>query len=161
MTCSEVSQTAPLPSLRSLRERVIQTVAFEAGGLLIAAPLYGWVFGRSGFDSFLLLMAVSAVLLLWLPIHNTAFDLCERRMTGRLASDRPQKLRIAHAISVEFTSTLVTWPVIVFLGGHGVWVALAIDLGLSAFYVLYGYLFHLGFDRLRPVQMRAAKGGRS
>lgn len=158
MTCSEVSRTSALPPLRSLRERVIQTAAFEIGGLLIAAPLYGLVFGRNSFDSLVLLMAVSAALLLWLPIHNTGFDICERRMTGRSASDRPHKLRIAHAISVEFTSTLVTWPVIVFVGGHGVWVALAIDLGLSAIYVLYGYLFHLIFDWLRPVQVQTGKG---
>ena len=96
-----------------------------------------------------------------MPIHNTAFDLCELSMTGRPASDRSHRLRIVHATTVEFTSSLVTWPVIVFVGGHGVSVALAIDLGLSAFYVLYGYLFHLVFDRLRPVKVRAAKGCRS
>ncbi|WP_404818277.1 chlorhexidine efflux transporter [Roseobacter sinensis] len=155
MTPSRLSEARTLPPLRSVRERVIQTVAFEAGGLLIAVPLYGLVFERSSFDSFILVAAVSTVLLLWLPIHNTAFDLCELRLTGRAASDRPHRLRFAHAICAELTSTLVTWPVIVFVGGHGVWVALAIDVGLSTFYVLYGYLFHLVFDRLRPVPVRA------
>jgi len=34
--------------------------------------------------------------------------------------------------------------------------ALAAEIGLTLVYALYGYLFHLGFDHLRPVE---AAGG--
>lgn len=46
----------------------------------------------------------------------------------------------------------VTLPVLVVLGGHGLAKALMLNLGLTALYAVYAYGFHLGYDRLRPVQ---------
>ena len=36
--------------LRSLRERMLQTLLFEAGGLLLVAPLLMWVSGAQALD---------------------------------------------------------------------------------------------------------------
>jgi hypothetical protein len=58
---------------------------------------------------------------------------------------------VVHAFSCEITAMVVSLPVIMVIGGHGFWAALAIDFGLSALYIVYGYAFHLGYDRLRPV----------
>lgn len=138
-------------SIRTLRERILQTLAFEVGGIAIAAPVYGFLFGRTAADSFGLIAILSLALLVWVPIHNTIFDLVEWRFARRLASDRPHGLRILQAASLEASSTLVTLPLVMIVGSHGIWEALAIDLGLTAFYVVYGYIFHLVFDRLRPV----------
>jgi Chlorhexidine efflux transporter len=42
------------------------------------------------------------------------------------------------------------------MGGHGFWRALAIDIGLTLFYAVYAYGFHLVYDRLRPVSRAPA-----
>lgn len=138
--------------MRSLRERAIQTACFEAGGLALAAPLYHAVFGESAAGSAGLIAAVALLVALWSPLHNAVFDLAELRLAQRLASDRPHGLRLVHALSHETTSMLVTLPAIMTLGGHGLWEAVAVDLGLSAFYAAYAYVFHLIYDRLRPVR---------
>lgn len=148
-------------ALRSLRERAIQTLAFEAGGLALAAPLYWLVFGGEARESVALVAAVSIAVMTWTPIHNTAFDWLEWRLARRLASDRPTRLRAVHAFTHEATAMVVSLPVIVSLGGHG-WVeAVAVDLGLTLFYAGYAYVFHLAYDRCRPVVFQEAVGGRA
>jgi uncharacterized membrane protein len=137
--------------LRSGRERLLQTLLYEAGGLLIVLPLYAWVTGHSMDESLVLLVAVSIATMTWASLHNIAFDYVEARLTGRVASDRPQLLRLAHAASTEVTSILVTTPIIVLVGGFGWWQALLVDVGLTLFYAAYAYGFHMGFDFLRPV----------
>ncbi|MCB6178418.1 hypothetical protein LHP98_09775 [Rhodobacter sp. Har01] len=138
-------------TLRSPRERFIQTLAYEAGGLLLSVPLYILYSGGGAGQGAEVMLAMSAAVLLWSPIHNTAFDLVDLRLTGRLASDRPHRWRMVHAASHEISTVLVTLPVLMFLGGHGLGEALLIDLGLTLVYAAYAYVFHLGYDWLRPV----------
>jgi uncharacterized membrane protein len=46
---------------------------------------------------------------------------------------------------------VVTTPVIWAMSDLGWWGALLADLGLAVAYSAYAYLFHWGYDRLRPV----------
>lgn len=64
-------------------------------------------------------------------------------------------MRMVHAVSHEGSSTLATLPVIMLVGGHGFWDALAIDLAMTAFYAVYLYAFHVLWDRSRPVRLSA------
>ena len=56
----------------------------------------------------------------------------------------------------EATTVIVTWPLLVALTPLGWIEALATDIGLTLTYALYGYLFHLAFDRLRPIYRDAS-----
>lgn len=137
--------------LRSTRERVIQTLWFEGIGMLLVAPLVALVAGSGLGESFVLVAALSMVVMAWSAVYNTVFDLVERRRTGRVASDRPHGLRTLHAIGHEASAVVVSLPVIVAMTSLGWFEALLADLGLTAVYAGYAYLFHLVFDRLRPV----------
>ncbi len=137
--------------LRSVRERAIQTLAFEAGGLLLVAPLYALVCGAGAGASFTLITVLALVGMGWAALYNTAFDRVEHRLTGRVASDRPERWRVVHAVGHEATAVVVTWPVIVLLTGLSWWAALVADLGLALVYAAYAYGFHRLYDRMRPV----------
>ncbi|MCU0903125.1 MAG: PACE efflux transporter [Tabrizicola sp.] len=139
-------------TLRSTRERVLQTLAYEAGGLALSIPAYILYSGGSAPESALLMLALSGAVLLWTPIHNTVFDLIDYRLSGRLASRRPQRWRVVHAISHEATTLVVTLPILIWLGGLSFWQAVLVDLGLTVLYAVYAYVFHLVYDRLRPMQ---------
>jgi uncharacterized membrane protein len=138
-------------SLRSFRERALQTLLYEAGGIAIAAPLYDLIFGAGAAESVTLMVILAVILLIWIPAFNTLFDAIEWRLTRRPASDRPHPLRVLHAFGMEATSIVVTVPAIMLVGGHGFWEAVAIDIGLSVLYVVYAYLFHILYDYFRPV----------
>lgn len=140
---------------RSGVERLWQTLLFEAGGLVFAVPLYEAVLGRTSGDALTLMVALSVAVLLWTPLHNAAFDGIEYRLTGRAASDRPHALRLLHAVSHEVTPIVVTLPLILWIGKHSLSDALAVNLGLTLFYVAYAYLFYLIYDRLYPMPVPA------
>ncbi len=140
---------------RSGAERLSQTLLFEAGGLIFAVPLYEAVFGRTSGDALTLLVALTVAVLIWTPLHNTAFDAIEYRLTGRAASDRPHRLRLLHAVSHEVTPIVITLPMILSIGQHSLSDAVAVNLGLTLFYVAYAYVFYLIYDRLHPLAMPA------
>ena len=139
-------------SLRSARERLIQTLAYEAGGLLLSVPLVALVGGGTAAEAFALMLTLSIAVMLWSPLHNTLFDWADLRLSGRVASDRPQRWRLVHAASHEATTVVVTLPILMWLGDMGFWAALVTDLGLTLLYTAYAYHFHLLYDRLRPVR---------
>lgn len=148
-------------TLRSPSERAIQTVSYEACGLLIVIPYYSMLFGATSGHSFLLLACVSGVVLIWAPLHNTLFDMLDLHSFGRLASNRPHKWRIVHATSLELSSIVLTLPVIMAIAGHGIWQALAVNVSLTLFYTIYGYVFHFVYDHLRPIKAQGSVGDRS
>ena len=88
-----------LASLRSARERVLQTLWFEGLGLVIVAPLYGWVAGAGMAESFALIAAVSLAVMVWAALFNTVFDAIEWRLAGRVASEQHG----AHRATAEFS----------------------------------------------------------
>lgn len=138
-------------ALRTARERLYQTLAYEAGGLMAAAPIYGLFFGREASESFALILTLSLVVIVWGPVYNTVFDWAEHSRTRRAASDRPQRLRVLHALGLEITAAAVTLPIVMSMGGHSFWQALTIDIGLTLFYAAYAYVFHIAYDKFRPV----------
>jgi uncharacterized membrane protein len=142
----------PYGAIRSRRERLIQTLWFEALGIVIVSPLFAHFAGPSLGKSIIVLTALSVMMMCWSALYNTAFDLIEVRCTGRVASDRPHGLRVLHTIGNEVTALIVTWPMMVALTPLAWLQALAAEIGLTLVYALYGYLFHLGFDHLRPVE---------
>ncbi len=146
--------------IRSARERVVQTLGFEAGGLLLVAPLYGLASGSDTGESFALVAALALVVMTWAALYNTAFDLVEHRLTGRVASARPERWRIVHALGHEASAVVVTWPVIVAVTGMGWRAALMADIALTLAYAAYAYVFHRVYDRLRPVRLRKASDSR-
>lgn len=151
--CTRVSRGETVsPGIRSWRERVVQTLWFEGIGLLLVAPLYAWVSGGGGGESLRLVATLSLVVMVWAAVYNTLFDVVERRRTGRVASDRPHAWRTLHAIGLESSAVLLTWPVIWALTDLSWGAALLADLGLTLTYMAYGYAFHWGYDRTRPVK---------
>lgn len=142
--------------LRSRRERVIQTLWFEAIGLLLVAPLYAVVAGSGLRESFAMIAVVSLVVMTWSAVYNTLFDMLELRWTGRVASERPHRVRTLHALLHELSAVIVSCPVIYAMTPLSWGEALVADLGLTLAYAAYAYVFHLVFDRLRPVRPTGA-----
>src|SRR5262245_1292092 len=98
MITSHIAQARA--AIRSRRERLIQTLWFEALGIVIVSPLFAHFAGPSLGKSFVVLTALSVTMMCWSALYNTTFDLIEVRCTGRVASDRPHHLRLLHAIGL-------------------------------------------------------------
>jgi uncharacterized membrane protein len=141
-------------TLRSPKERLIQILAYEFCALCIAVPFYALIAGREAGAATVVMVGMMLAEMIWAPLHDTVFDYADFRATRRVASDRPKRWRVVHALSREFTTMAVTLPVIILLGGHSFWEGFWLDLGLTLMYSVYGFFFYLGFDILRPVVPR-------
>lgn len=139
-------------TLRAPKERVFQTLCFEAGGVALVSPAYAYLTGTSVAGGLTTIALLSIVVMTWAPIYNTLFDYVERAHSGRLASDRSKRLRILHAILHEASSVLLTCPLLIWLGGHSLTSALFINASLTITYAVYTFVFHMLYDRWRPVQ---------
>jgi uncharacterized membrane protein len=140
--------------LRSPRERILQVLCYEAGALAVIAPLFSLAAGETMARSYLLMAALSVAAMGWACAFNTVYDWLEQRWTGRLASDRPHRWRLVHALAFEASQVVVSCPLIYWLTDLGWLQSLAADVALTGAYTVYGYLFHWVFDRLRPVRPR-------
>ncbi len=138
-------------TVRGLRERVIQTLWFEGVGLAIVSLPFSHLSGVTVGDSLALLLTLSMAITFWSALYNTSFDLIERRLTSRVASDRPPCWRMLHTLGLEASALVATWPLVVTLTPLGWREAFLAEMGLTLAYAAYGFVFHLAFDRLRPV----------
>lgn len=143
-------------SLRSGRERIFQTATFEILGLAIVVPFHALLSRTPADTSALLVVTLAVIVTLWSPLFNTVFDRIDLAFSGRVASDRPHRLRLAHAVLLELSALVVTLPVVMHLTGYGFRQALFFDMALTVFYTAYAYVFHLAYDQLRPVARAAA-----
>lgn len=137
--------------LRSPRERALQTLLFEATGLALMTPLFAWATGNGVERSLGTMAALSLAAGLWAALYNSGFDRLERQLTGRLASQRPHRLRLLHCLGFECSAVALTAPLLHGIAGLQGFEVLAANAGLTLAYAAYGYGFHLAYDRLRPM----------
>src|SRR5262245_18000181 len=152
MTTEAIHGLPAVAPIRDRWERAVQTLCYEFGGLLIVGPLWKFVTGDSATESAFLLICLSVAVMVWMAAYNTIFDIVEYRVTGLVASVRPHRRRIVHALGLEASSLIVTWPLVMLVTDFTWLEAIAAQLGLTLAYAIYGYFYQLGFDRLRPVQ---------
>ena len=141
----------PFPKLRSPLDRVRQVVLFEIGGLLLITPPFVWASGMPAMNSLGLLALIALIAAGWNAVYNTSFDWIEGRLTGRTADRRPYRMRLLHASGFEGGLILLSLPIVIAWTGMG-WIdALMADIGLALAYVLYAFVFNLGYDRVFPI----------
>ena len=144
--------------LRSLKERILQTLCFEVGGLILSVPVFAVLTKAGESDALVTLATISVAVMCWAGIHNTLFDWVEFRFTQRLASDRPNSMRIIHALSHELSAVIFSLPILMWLSGLSWQEALLADIGLTVFYTLYAFVFYRIYDVVRPVQKYHLQG---
>lgn len=140
---------------RAKKERLFQSAGYELGGLLVAAPVCAALTGSSFHTSLLLVVTLTLATMLWAPLFNTLFDRAEGRLTGRVASNRPARLRLVHAFALEASDTLISVPLLMAFGGLTLTQALIADLSLLLVYMAYTYAYHQLYDWVRPVAQPA------
>ena len=139
------------PPLRSLPDRIRQVILFELVGVFVFTPLFALVSGEPLLESAVLLAILSLIAAIWNGVYCTGFDWIEGRLTGRRADQRPQLLRLAHALGFEGGLLIFSLPVIMAWTGMDFWTALVADIGLALAYAGYAYLFNLAYDRVFPI----------
>ncbi len=98
-------------------------------------------------------VAASAIAVVWNLVYNGLFERWEARQATK---GRSVKRRIAHALGFEGGLVLMLVPLFAWWLGVPLWQAFVLDLGLIVFFLIYTYVFNLGFDRVFGLPASAA-----
>lgn len=145
-------------ALRSGKDRLRYSITFEVTLMAFLIPAGAAFFEKSLAEIGVLGLVLSLKALLVSLIYNWAFDKLDARR-GRVSSDRSASGRILHAVGFELTLLTTSMPFYMWWLGLTILEAVAMDLVVTSFVVVYTYIFTLGYDRLFPVIPRPAVSG--
>jgi len=133
--------------MRTFRERVQHALTFEAVALAIFIPgsaaLFHQPLDHMGFIG----VASATIAMLWNFVFNMGFDRVMLRTRGTL--HKTLALRVAHTVLFEAGLVVMLIPMIAWY--LGMWEALLMDVAIVIFYLVYGFLFNIVYDRVFPV----------
>lgn len=131
--------------MQGIKRRVFHTLSFELIGLIIAVPLFAWIFD-AGLEHIGIMTAVmSLIAMAWNMAFNKLFELWEVRQHDQR---RTIKRRTFHAFGFEGGLLVATLPLIAWWMQMNLWQALLTDLGYMLFFLVYGFIFNWCFDRI-------------
>lgn len=131
--------------MQGLKRRVIHTVSFEVIGLILAVPLFAWIFNDGLEHIGIMTVVMSLIAMIWNMTFNKLFEFWEARQDNH---HRTVKRRIAHALGFEGGLLIATLPLIAWWMKIPLWEALLTDLGYMLFFLIYGFVFNWSFDHI-------------
>lgn len=124
---------------------MFHALTFEVLAIVISAPLAAWITGQSVVSMGVLTAIIATIAVAWNMLYNWAFD----RLQASSGFARTYWVRAAHAVGFEVGLILIVIPLIASWLDVSLWRALVLDIGLVLFYLPYGFLFNLGYDKVR------------
>ncbi|WP_138471940.1 PACE efflux transporter [Poseidonocella sp. HB161398] len=134
--------------MRTIWDRVRHAVTFELVALAIFTPGAALLLERPVTDTGLVGAVSATVATVWTFVFNLVFDRTLLRLRG--SADKTMAIRAGHAMIFEAGLAVLLVPVIAAILDIGLMEALAMDLGVVAFYLAYAFIFNLAYDWLFP-----------
>lgn len=134
--------------MRSTSDRIRQALMFEAIGLCLVAPLGSVILGHSLVEIGGFAVIASLAATAWNYTYNLVFDRLMLRWTGSVKKSLWQ--RVVHAVLFETALVLALLPVAAWWLQTGLWPAFVADAGLSAFYLVYAFVFTWVYEAVFP-----------
>jgi uncharacterized membrane protein len=125
--------------------KVFHATLFELIAIVIVTLAMQWVSDKSTAQSGGLALSTSLVAMGWNMLFNTLFERWERQQASRA---RTVRRRLAHVVLFEAGLVSMTVPLIAWWLDMGWWQAVVTDLGLVAFFLVYGFGFNWLFDHV-------------
>ena len=140
--------------MRTFRDRVRHALLFEAVALAIFIPGSAALFDQPLDHMGVIGIASATIATLWNFVFNVGFDRAMLRLRGSI--EKTLAIRVAHTVLFEAGLVVMLIPLIAWTLGIGLWEALLMDVAIVIFYLVYGFLFNIVYDRMFPVAAVAA-----
>lgn len=129
---------------RSTLERIFHAFLFEIVALIICAPLFAFLLGRSVSEMGLITLIIATVAVVWNYIYNLLFD----RVTAAV-TERTLSIRIIHAIIFEIGLIVITVPLIAWIFLMTMKEAFYMEIGILLFFLPYTVVYNWIYDAVR------------
>lgn len=131
--------------MQGLKRKIVYVSFYELIAIGITTAGLALLSSHSAGHASVAAVASSAIALVWNLFYNTLFEAWESRQIKR---GRGLARRIAHAIGFEAGLVVMLVPLFAWWLDVSLWHAFVLDLGLIVFFLVYTFLFNLGFDHL-------------
>ena len=134
-----------LITLSPLKRRIVYVTIFEIIAVISSTLVLMKLSGGDAAESLPVAVMVSVAAVIWNFIYNTAFEAWERR---RQVTKRTLLIRSAHAIGFEGGLVLICLPLYMIWYDVGFIKAFMMEAALLLFFLIYTFVFTLGFDKV-------------
>ena len=141
--------------MRSTPDRIRHAVSFEIIAIAMVMFLGSHVFGMPPVSMGAVGIASSLVATIWTYLYNLGFDHALLRLNG--SPENSWTMRVVHTILFEITLSLLLLPLIAIMLGISFIDALVMDLAMTAFFLVYTFVFNLVYDRIFPIPVRSGE----
>ena len=131
--------------MHTIRRRIVYAALYEALAIVITSVGLALLSGSAATNATLAGFGSSAIALTWNLAYTSWYERWEARQPRK---GRTFRRRAAHAFGFELGLVLMTVPLFALVLGITWWEALVYDFGLILFFLVYTYVFNLGFDKV-------------
>ncbi|MGM8885762.1 PACE efflux transporter [Psychrobacter sp. 1U2] len=139
--------------MRTVKDRIRHTLAFQLMGLITFAPLASWVFGFELHLMGTIAIVGSVTATIWNFIYNVWFD--HALLKWRRDIHKTVRLRLIHALLFEVGLLCLLLPFIAWYLNITLWAAFKMDITMATFYLLYAFVYNLIYDKVYPIPQSA------
>lgn len=132
-------------TLSPLKRRLVYVIIFEIIAILSSTFVLMKLSGSDAAESLPVAVMVSLVAVIWNFLYNTAFENWERR---KHVTKRTLLIRSAHALGFEGGLVLICLPIYMIWYDVGLIKAFMMEAALLLFFLVYTFVFTLGFDKV-------------
>lgn len=132
-------------TLSPIKRRVLYVTLFEIFAVMLTTFILVVLSGGDTQQSLILAIIIASTAVVWNFIYNTLFEYWEKR---KQIKNRTFIIRSIHAMGFEGGLTLVCMPLYMIWYGVGIWMALTMEISLTLAFLVYTFLFTLGFDNI-------------
>lgn len=125
--------------------RVVYLVIYEALAIAIVTLALAFASGQAAEHTGVVAVGSSIIAVVWNFTFNTAFEAWESRQVVR---GRSLKRRVAHAVLFEIGLVVMLVPLFAWWLDVSLLHAFILDIGLTLFFLVYTFLYSLGFDTI-------------
>ncbi|WP_203226554.1 PACE efflux transporter [Psychrobacter sp. P2G3] len=142
-------------TLSPLKRRIVYVIIFEIIAIISSTFVLMKLSGGDVAESLPVAVMVSLAAVIWNFIYNTAFEAWESR---KQVTKRTLWIRSAHALGFEGGLVLICLPLYMIWYDVGVTKAFIMEAALLLFFLVYTFVFTLGFDKIftLPYQQESA-----
>ena len=137
-------------STRTLKERFLHAIGFEALAIMIVSPLAAWVMDKPLFQMGALAIMLSTVAMLWNMIYNAGFD----SFYPPGIAKRGAGVRIMHALGFEGGFIVIGLPIAAWMLDISLGQALLVEVAFFLFFLPYTMAYNWVWDKLRERWIR-------
>lgn len=134
-----------LITLSPIKRRLVYVTVFEVIAIISSTFVLMFLSGSDASESLPVAVMVSVAAVIWNFIYNTAFEAWERR---KQVVKRTLLIRSAHAVGFEGGLVLICLPLYMIWYDVGFIKAFIMEAALLLFFLVYTFLFTLGFDKI-------------